>query len=568
MVLSFIPNGTRIPKIRKTKLSPETPYTAVNADNSAGNLAPRAGVKKVTLLTKSGDLRTLFRTQAKWVAWEDVVDVVRSQIINSAGRFYFTGDSTQTGPRQTNTALAFSGAASTYPTSSRPLGVEAPEDTLTITEYGDEDEELDDVVVSYIVTYVTDWGEESAPNTAGVLTTIPGGKYVSIKGLAAPAADYISYFRVYRLESGSDSADYQAVALRPGSIGATALYDIPVATVTSVNYQLYDANHASTPTGLADAGTDVCPSEDWLPPDEDMINLTQYLNSVMIGSFDNILCMSEPMIPYAWPIEYRQEFEYDIVALGVYRSVIVVLTDAYVFLVDGTDPSGMVKKRLEYLHGCVSKRGAVSTNFGVVYPSPEGLCLVDSTSVTNVTFDLFTPEQWDALSPDTLIGFYHNDSYIGFFEGTDQGIILSPKGNGFELKEFELGVDIYGGFIREDTNVLTLIGEYSNGVYYTYTWEAGSDLTYEWWSKTFVSHPTNYAVIQIRGPFDSGSITVSLEKDGAVDATTLTIANENFRWLSSGSLYRSLAIGLEGTSQIDQVLLAHSPEELLDVVLN
>jgi hypothetical protein len=206
-----------------------------------------------------------------------------------------------------------------------------------------------------------------------------------------------------------------------------------------------------------------------------------------------------------------------------------------------------------------------SSDLGVIYPSPAGLHLVTASGdIVNLTENIYTPEQWDALSPENLIGFLYDNKYIGFFSGSDEGIIVRLDGQQLSVHPFDLGVDISGGMIWAETNSLWLIGEYTAGVYYLYTWEAGSDLTYTWESKTFVSHPTNYGVMQIKGAFDAGAVTVTLTTDDT-EGTPFTISDEEFKWLPSGTLYRALSFKLEGISTIDQVLVAHSPEELLDV---
>ena len=70
-------------------------------------------------------------------------------------------------------------------------------------------------------------------------------------------------------------------------------------------------------------------------------------------------------------------------------------------------------------------------------------------------------------------------------------------------------------------------------------------------------------MIQIKGPFDDGAVTVTVTTDG-VAGTPFTVDSEEFKWLPSGTLYRSISIKIEGTSKIEQILLAHSPEELVD----
>jgi len=307
MVLNIIPIGTITPRVVSAQLHANTPADALNADNLTGCLAPRDGLNEVTTHQKSGDLKTLFKLGSSWIAWDDVVDVVRSQV--TLNRFYYTGDTNETGPRKSNAGFALFGSEATWPTLSEPLGITPPTNVLTVEELGTEDEDVDEAVISYVYTYVTDWEEESAPSEVSTVTTLPGGKYTALSNMAAITDDFIDKVRFYRVEAGeSGSAEYMAIAVRPGTLGGTPVYDLPASSITGTSYKVYDANHASTPTGLRTAGTDICPSEEWAAPPEELTNLTQYLNGVMIGSVSNVLYMSEPMIPYAWPDAYQQKF--------------------------------------------------------------------------------------------------------------------------------------------------------------------------------------------------------------------------------------------------------------------
>jgi hypothetical protein len=222
MVLNIIPVGTITPRMVSAQLHANTPADALNADNLTGCLSPRDGLTEGSTLQKSGDLKTIFKLITSWIAWDDIVDVVRAQVDVVGNRFYYTGDTNETGPRKSNSNLALFGSEATWPTYSEPLGVTPPVNILTVEELGTEDEDVDDAVVSYVYTYVTDWGEESAPSEVSTVTTIPGGKYVALSNMAAVTDDFIDKVRFYRVVAGdSGSAEYMAIAVRTGTLGGT-----------------------------------------------------------------------------------------------------------------------------------------------------------------------------------------------------------------------------------------------------------------------------------------------------------------------------------------------------------
>lgn len=77
--------------------------------------------------------------------------------------------------------------------------------------------------------------------------------------------------------------------------------------------------------------------------------------------------------------------------------------------------------------GSVSKRGAVSHQAGVLYPSKTGLELVAGTGNTGstVTDGMFTKKEWAALHPETFNSVFYDGAYYGFYSsGGDTGCIV------------------------------------------------------------------------------------------------------------------------------------------------
>lgn len=559
MVLNIFPRGTRVPMVVPKFIEDSEPQAAINADNKSGSLTPRLGLKSLYTITKAGEHRSIFKLGSAWIAWPSVVDVVQAQISNGDKRFYFLGDTT---PKQSNETLAISGDPSTYPAKTRPWGISPPSTILTVTLAGTPDTEYDAKTLSYYYTYVTAWGEESIPSEETAVLTVPGGQHVILSNFVNPNILHITHFRVYRLETGtSANAEYQLVGVRPGTLNTAPVIDVPLSAIASANTQFFDADHISNPVRVNPAELDVCVTEAFNAPPATLTNLNQFLNGILVGSSGNDVCFSEPMYAYAWPISYRQTLGETIVGVGVFQSTVVAITTAYPYILQGTDPARMSKERLEYQQGCVSKRGVVNTRVGVIYPSPDGLFLVDGVNVNNLTENIYTPEQWYALTPSNLIGFFFDNAYFGFFSGTDIGIIVTLEGTP-KLFEFDLGVNIYGGFVDASTNTLCLLGK-SGVTYYVYEWGGGDKLTTTWQTKTFSSHPTNYAALQIKGIFDVNGVTITPVFDGT-DQTPFVVTNENFVWLPAGKLYRDLSFKISSKCQIDQIIVAHSPEELIN----
>ena len=559
-VINVIPNGTPIPKIDPKLLEPDTPQLpSYNIDPESGNLQPLKGLLQGNQLTQSGDLRSIFFLRDSWLAWTSKVDVVKAQIADSDDRFFYT-DGVQ--PRQSNYTDQF-----TTPVPAKRLGVDQPATPLTVAPQGTSGSG-DPVVVSYVYTYVTAWGEESKPSVASAVTEIGDGQYVELTNFTPPSDSHIEYLRVYRIEVGtSGSAEYQLLQVRPGAIGSTAVWDIPAATISNTSTPVYDANASVDPDGLNDQLGEVVPSETWDAPPADLINLVQFQNGILAGSSGQEVCISEPAIPYAWPISFRKTLEFDVVALGVFKSTMVALTTGKPYLIQGSDPSRMSLVPLEYKQACQSKRGVISVQDGVIYPSPDGLFKISASSGAVITDHLFTKSQWNTPSVvggslANLVGVHYQNAYFGFFAGTSKGFYLTLDDDPMKLVPFDTGRVVYDAFVDNSTNTLWLLG-YSSPNYYVYQWGAGSGLNYIFRSKTFVSYPTNHSVVQIKGDLTNGVMFI-LYVDGSVVHTQPNVTSEEFFRLADCPAYRNCYFDLIGDAQVIQVVIAHAPEELSD----
>ena len=471
-------------------------------------------------------------------------------------------------PAQSDYTDAFSGAPVTYPTESRRLGVTYPTEVLTVNEHGYADTSKDAEITAYTYTYVTEDGEESKPAPVSPVITVDGGKWVSLQNFQVPQDSAIQSVRIYRLVAGlMGTSDYFLIPTRPSSAGAQPIMEIPISSITGAGYQVYDSNHASTPSGLSQATGESLQTEGWEPAPENLSYLTQHISGVIMGAYQNTIHFSEPLIPYAWPLDYQYHIDTHVKALGVYKSSAIILTDSNPYVIHGSSPDRMVLDRLSENQACVSERGVVPINMGVVYPSDSGLMLANDMRVMNLTEHLFTSSQWRATSPETILGVYFNNQYIGFYEGTSKGFILDLNSAPPQYYDFDMGetdISVWAVKVLNSTNDLYFVGQdgTSEGSLGLYTWGTGADLTYTWMTKPIVTQRTNWEVFRIKGPFDKGNIEVTPYFND-VAQPKITVEDERVYWLPSGKTYTELKFKLEGTSAIDMLFLGHSPEELI-----
>ncbi len=519
-----------------------------------------------------------------WLHWNVDVDVVKSFIPSSDHRIYFTGDST---PKQTNDTLATSGAFYTWPTTTYPLGVTAPTVPLTAAQASGGTHTAKTVV--YVYTYVTAWGEESAPSPPSNILDVTANYYVQLSGFVAGGTN-VTHIRLYRLNTGTALAEYQLVPYPVDNITAYSnstdyvtddrvTYQgltyiciqangpgSAVKAPTDTDYWTVDVNDCEDADAVASGVDDkrenselgeVISVEDWDTPPSDLAGLHLFVNNILVGFSGNEVYLSVPGYPYAWPAKYANRCDYPVVAIGHYGETLVVMTDSRPYISIGTDPASMTLKRLPYVRPCLAKDGAVSSERGVIYPSDDGFWIINSSGGRLLTKNLFTKAQWEAKDLTNMICAYWDDKLYTFFKGTGTGFYIDMD----DMRVIDLSIvgdkQFYDAKIFEDY-LYVLIAQYD---YDVYSWEqASTELTYTWESKDFqFFSPFNFTVGRIVA---DGSVTVKLYVDGTLKHTETATDDSIFR-MPSGYRGKVTKIKLTGTSDIDLVAIATSIDELI-----
>jgi len=248
----------------------------------------------------------------------------------------------------------------------------------------------------YICTYVTAWGEESAPSPVSQMAELDQNDVVTGSPPAPPPGYGITKFRYYRTNTGNAGAAFQfvdEVAFSPSDLtGATK------AKVTD--------SKKSTELG------EVCPTLIWAMPPPRLSGLVGLANGVLAGFFDNTFCPSESYIPYAFPVEYQITTEYPIMALGAFGQTAVTFHRGGVDYISGADAASMSREKNVSLLACVSRRSIANSSDAVGYASALGICVASRSGVQLLTENHFTHEDWQKLNPSTIVGGFHENTYF------------------------------------------------------------------------------------------------------------------------------------------------------------
>lgn len=431
----------------------------------------RRSVLEFTPALASPALQTIFRYKGygadRWLTWTTDVDVVPAPISNdTTSRIYFTGAGGK--PQMADNAAVGktaidAGGGGPFPENSVTLGMPAPT-TAPAVAIGGGGAGTDPQDKLYVYTFVSAFGEESAPSPVSTIISVDhntGGE-VDLSGLEVSIpAEYndLALIRIYRSNVGTNQAAYQFV----DEISPSATY-----SDTTIDALL---------------GEVIVSSEFDLPPD-DMFGLLDFGNGILVGFTEFEILFCEPFQPHAWPISYRLAVADTIIGGGVFGNTVVVCTKDQPVLIIGNHPSTMTQTVHPDHQACVSKEGIVQFKNRVVYPSPDGLYEIGYGGGRLLTEPLYDRETWQLRFPAQLRSTNWDTRYIGF---TDlAGLVIETANNVVSASDFNIDVDAIYNDPENDQLFISQVND--AGVNEILEFNAGGKrLPYMWKSKKFSS---------------------------------------------------------------------------------
>jgi len=536
--------GGKAPKIYSRLLPNEMSTVATNTRLDSGRLEPwkgnaSASISPVASYSISAATKTLFRYSSSiWIGSNEDINIVRSPIAEDVHeRLYVSGIGGASGfPRMTTAAVVGNG---TY----YKLGLPKPEafDAVTLGSTSVSATESP-VARAYIFTYVSYYGEEGQPNNAVVsqIVNVHSDQPVTINFPVNPTGAYnLLKKRLYRSDS---SGVFRFVA------------DVSINTDTVVDSTAEANLGEEIPTSTFAAPPDDVSADH---PDGPLQGLVSMPNGILAGFSGQTVAFSEAFQPHAFPTEHRLTMKSDVVALAPLNTGLLVLTKEKPAMIQGLDPRAMSMIEVDSTLSCVSKRSVVDMGESVLYSSPDGLVMATDNGMKLITESVLSRDQWQALNPETILGFQYEGHYIGFYnDGSEsKGFIFDPRGG----KNSYTKLDFYAtaGFNDLENDELYLV---VGGAVVKFA--QGSSLNYTWRTKEFYTQrPVNPGVAKVNCDSYSPNPTMKLFADGVLKHTQTVTSGAIFR-LPSGYKANEFEIELSGSVPINEICLYEEAGEI------
>lgn len=647
---SIAPFRGMLPRIAPRLLGDAAAVDATNVILSSGEIQPLKRSLLVNTPSISGPWLSVFRAEdgvsQQWLAWTKDIDVVKAPLPPTIdARYVWTGDGE---PRHAR--------YSDLPGNPFALGIPRPKTAPTVSPSGGSGATVTRV---YVYTFYSQFNEESAESPASALTTGKVDDTWAISGMdafpanngtgtASHSAGVTTFTNTgnHWLRVGDEVVlDGETVAVSevtsasvfkvPGNYAAETTWarKAPWNTTnmkrrlyrsagSSGSYQLVSDDVSTTYNDtILDAALpgDELISSDWEPPPTSLKGVRELPNGCLVGFIGTQLCYSEPYQPHAWPDRLRRISNHEIVGIEAYGTTVVVGTKSIPYQAIGNEPESVSMDSVQKVLPCLSKRGMVALDDGVLFPTTYGLAYIGLRGSFIWSEPFYARTEWRELLPETMVSASTEGRvYVRFGSlDTQYGVLV------FNLAEGNEGLTRLSDFPDE------LYADPLNGQLYLVDSEGikqfdagiGARVDYSWRSKVFhFSKPWNVGAVKVDfesemsdedyaaaqeafeeavtannaivsgyaglgglngtrlnrltlngsnirniAPLDLAGVTFTLYSDGQPVFSTQLIADQRAFKPPSGYKGENFAVGLTGTLRVKAVKVAETMRKLREL---
>jgi hypothetical protein len=326
---------------------------------------------------------------------------------------------------------------------------------------------------AYIFTYITSWGEESAPSLPVTVDVLPGQRVrlTNLMPPSPPALDGRSWqsVRLYRTVVALSTVEFYTVEDVPW--GTDEFVD-DRATSRVVLNRVFDSSNDPLPDGFW--GTRSHPS------------------GSLVAFKGNTVRFSVPYLPHAWPDEWRWGFPDEIVAVEVYGQNVFVMTESGFHTMFGARAPELGIVAYPYPMPCLSYGSVVNTPQGVFFMTQHGLAVASGGPPKDFTKGLISSDQWRRAFAREAFSCYDDGYYTAIFDdGTGFRIDLE-QGTGLSTLSYDR---LYLPHTDRYTGVTF---GFADGVVHELNPPDGAPKTYMWQSGDYVlAKPMNLEALEV-----------------------------------------------------------------------
>ena len=401
----------------------------------------------------------------------------------------------------------------------------------------------------YLVTFKTDRGEESAPSQVTDVLQVDQNDTVDVQRPPVPAGRNILTWCVYRSATGNVAASWRLV----DEVVITQGLFVDKVPSSMLGQQCPSMTWAEPPLRRdPNSAATIKPPKGEDPYLRDGVAMP---NGIVAAYLDNFVAFCVPYRPFAWPVEFQITTDTPIVGLGVFGPYLFVGTRAHPYIISGSSSGSMTSVKLSQEQACVSADSIVSADGGgVLYASPDGLCLANASGVQVISETLWAREDWQNLNPSSIVAVCQDGVYYFWCDGGTFAL---------DFKAMRLGtVDLPRGPVHKDY--------ITDAVYVA---QAGAVMKLFSQGRRTGRYKTGIMLLAAQAPM--AWVQAEGEQSPAAPATV--------RWLGEGQLrhtkqlssvepkrmppgrWREHVLEIEGESRVASVVMAGTTEELRNV---
>lgn len=526
-----------VPRLRSKQLPKGYATVAHNVDLSHGSI--KAFLEPRHIKDAPTDAVKLYAWGCDLLTWDKCVDV--AEWLPDCPRLYVTGnaDYPQTATME-NGQLVY-----------RRLGVLAPPSppvAAATSVHNDKSRS-----VAYITTFVNSFGEESGPSIPSNDVVVEDGQRVEVSFRYNPPIEYdIRKVRIYRRETGFNTGLEKEQQLQTHWFFLTEL-DVQAREFTDT-------------TSIIDLGW-AFDGIDTREPPANLANITAIpQTAILAGSVANKLLFSRNLQPHNWELSQEMTLDDNVVSMGAVGNSLFVATDGHPYRVQADVGCDRRECRQVFrfaqsfpIISCHTGRGAITTPFGFVYATTEGVVLLtEGANPQIITSEVLSQDDWRKLAPHTARFAYYKGALfvvtekISFILWIDSNTYADSKNK----KMTTISDEPIDMTVTRQGELLLL---HQNGI--IVQWNAGAKLRPYRWVSADIDTGFMFDLTRLRAKVLNADTQISLISDRAT-ITRRFVTGDTIIPFGRHGRVRQFNIEAVGTGEITEIVTGLSEVDM------